>query len=72
MVGVKFFMVECVFVFGDNDWSNMEKYVIYNWGKMGSDVIQTMLGWVSVGNDANCGCMFQNGLVCLVDKGWNY
>ncbi|HIN85723.1 MAG TPA: hypothetical protein EYN06_04510 [Myxococcales bacterium] len=62
----------CKPVAGDNDWSNTEKYVTYNWGKSGSSLTQTSLGWVDSGNDANRGCKSQNGAACLANNGWSY
>ncbi len=72
VAGAKPSTEECVPVPGDNDWSNTEKFVTYNWGKSGSQVTQTTLGWVNAGNDANRGCMSQNGSACLAGHGWNY
>ncbi len=63
---------DCVAAPGDNDYSNTEKYVTYNWGKSGSGLEQTTLGWVNAGNYANRGCKSQNGASCLAKAGWGY
>jgi hypothetical protein len=52
----------------------MEKYVTYNWGKTGTSVIQTTLGYVGPpGYGQNRGCMSQWGGRCLESsKGYDY
>lgn len=62
----------CIAKPGDNDYSNTEKYVTYNWKKSGDDLTQTTLGWVNAGNLANRGCKSQNGAACLAKQGWGY
>ena len=62
----------CVAQSGDNDYSNTEHYVTYNWGKSGDGIEQTTLGWVSPSNIYNRGCKSQNGADCLSDSGWGY
>ena len=62
----------CVAAPGDNDYSNTEHYVTYNWGLSGSNIEQTTLGWVNPGNIHNRGCKSQNGADCLSDAGWGY
>jgi hypothetical protein len=54
---------------GANDPTNTERYVTYNEGRSGTDVIQTTLGFVSPTNYANRGCMSQNGSDCLSQQG---
>jgi hypothetical protein len=54
---------------GANDPTNTERYVTYNEGRSGADVIQTTLGFVSPTNYANRGCMSQNGSDCLSEQG---
>jgi len=49
-----------------------EKYVTYNWGKSGSSITQSTLGWVNPGNKYNRGCKSQNGANCLSKNGWKY
>ena len=49
--------------------TNTERYVTYNEGRSGTDVIQTTLGFVSPTNYANRGCMSQNGSDCLSEQG---
>lgn len=39
VVGAVFFINNCVVKNGDNDYLNIEKYVIYNWGKFGDGLI---------------------------------
>ncbi len=63
---------DCVAKPGDNDYSNTEKWVTYNWGKSGAGLTQTPLGWVNQGNKANRGCKSQNGAACLSNAGWKY
>jgi hypothetical protein len=57
---------------GDDDYSETEHYVTYNWGRRGSGADQTSLGWVDQGNHANRGCKSQNGAHCLSEAGWDY
>jgi hypothetical protein len=57
---------------GDVSASSTEKYVTYNWGKSGSSVTQSTLGWVSPTNSYNRGCKSQNGAHCLSQQGWKY
>lgn len=54
---------------GATDPTNTERYVTYNEGRSGADVIQTTLGFVSPTNYANRGCMSQNGSDCLSEQG---
>lgn len=56
MAGGKSSVSNCVVKVGDNDWFNMEKYVIYNWNKFGVGITQIMFGWVYSDNYANWGC----------------
>ena len=56
----------------DTGYVVQQKYVTYNYGKTGSDVTQSSLGWVSPTNNANRGCMSQNGAKCLSDAGKSY
>jgi hypothetical protein len=62
----------CVAKAGDNDYSNTEKYVTYNWGLSAGALHQTSLGWINAGNYANRGCKSQNGASCLAKAGWGY
>jgi len=62
----------CVARSSDTDHYNTERYVTYNWGKSGSGIEQTTLGWVNSGNHANRGCKSQNGASCLANKGWGF
>ncbi|MBX3251306.1 MAG: hypothetical protein KF901_29275 [Myxococcales bacterium] len=55
-----------------DDPTNTERYVTYNEGRSGDDLIQTTLGWVNPGNTANRGCMSQNGSHCLAGNGWSH
>jgi len=57
---------------GTADATNTERYVTYNEGRSGDQLIQTSLGFVDPGNHANRGCMSQNGSDCLSDEGWTY
>lgn len=57
---------------GPNDPTNTERYVTYNEGRSGADVIQTTLGFVSPTNYANRGCMSQNGSDCLSEQGRSF
>jgi hypothetical protein len=54
---------------GASDPTNTERYVTYNEGRSGADVMQTSLGFVSPTNHANRGCMSQNGSDCLSEQG---
>ncbi|KAB2896530.1 MAG: hypothetical protein F9K40_14315 [Kofleriaceae bacterium] len=54
---------------GANDPTGTERYVTYNEGRSGTDVIQTTLGLVNPSNHANRGCMSQNGSDCLSSQG---
>jgi len=63
---------DCVAAAGDRDPTGTEGWVTYNWGRSGSDVIQTRLGWVNAGNYANRGCQSQNGANCLSQRGRGY
>jgi len=54
---------------GANDPTNTERFVTYNQGRSGTDVIQTPLGLVNPTNHANRGCMSQNGSDCLSEQG---
>lgn len=62
----------CVATGSDNDYSNTEHYVTYNWNQSGANVEQTTLGWVNPGNLYNRGCKSQNGAHCLSNAGWGY
>jgi uncharacterized protein (TIGR03382 family) len=57
---------------GTDDPTSTEQWVTYNEGLSGDGLTQTMLGWVDPGNDANRGCMSQNGSHCLAGLGWRY
>ncbi len=57
---------------GATDPTNTERYVTYNQGRSGADVIQTTLGFVSPTNYANRGCMSQNGADCLSEQGLGF
>ncbi len=52
--------------------ASTQKYVTYNYGKTGTGVTQTTLGWVNAGNTANRGCLSQNGASCLSNAGKDY
>ncbi|MCS6797506.1 MAG: hypothetical protein NZ898_03065 [Myxococcota bacterium] len=56
---------------GTDDPTRTERFVTYNEGRRGDDVIQTSLGWVHPSNHANRGCMSQNGSHCLAQMGWD-
>ena len=59
----------------DYEYSNIERYVTYNHGRIGNYIHQTTLGYVSntpSGNPRNRGAMSQNGSDYLSDHGWNY
>lgn len=55
---------------GTDDPTNTERYVTYNEGRSGADLIQTTLGFVHPDNIYNRGCMSQNGTHCLAEAGW--
>ncbi len=55
---------------GTDDPTNTERYVTYNSGRSGADLIQTTLGFVHPDNIYNRGCMSQNGTHCLAEAGW--
>lgn len=57
---------------GTNDPTNTERFVTYNEGLSGTDVIQTPLGLVDPSNKANRGCSSQNGAHCLAMAGRDY
>ena len=57
---------------GSDDPTNTERFVTYNEGLAGDDLVQTTLGWVNPGNLANRGCASQNGAHCLAGQGWPY
>ncbi len=63
---------DCVATPQDRDPTNTERYVTYNQGRSGDDLIQTPLGWVNPGNLRNRGCKSQNGANCLSRQGWDY
>jgi hypothetical protein len=63
---------DCVAEPGDDDYSDTEHFVTYNWGNAGAALVQTDLGWISPTNDANRGCKSQNGAHCLAEAGWAY
>ena len=56
---------------GDPDWNGVQHYVTYNWGRKGSHVKQSSIGWMAPSFHANRGCMSQHGANCLADQGWN-
>lgn len=58
---------------GNDANASTEKYVTYNEGKTGGDVVQTTLGYVSYPIfGQNRGCMGQWGARCLEGKGYDY
>lgn len=63
---------DCVAAEGDPDLYNTERFVTYNWGLFGEDVIQSSLGYVHPDNAFNRGCKSQNGANCLSENGWGY
>jgi hypothetical protein len=63
---------DCVALPSDDDYSNTEQYVTYNYNLSGDDVNQTSLGWIDPGNVYNRGCKSQNGAHCLSENGWIY
>jgi hypothetical protein len=62
----------CEALAGDDDYSETEHFVTYNWGRRGAATEQTTLGWVDDGNHANRGCKSQNAAHCLSEAGWDY
>jgi hypothetical protein len=54
---------------GTNDPTKTESFVTYNDGKSGTGIVQTSLGSKSTRNNANRGCMSQNGANCLATEG---
>ena len=54
---------------GGDDPTGTEDWVTYNDGLSGDAVMQTALGLVDPTNDANRGCMSQNGSDCLAEAG---
>ena len=62
----------CIPLEGDPDLFNTERFVTYNWGLFGEDVIQSSLGYVHPDNPFNRGCKSQNGAHCLSENGWDY
>ena len=60
----------CIYKSGDSDPTKTQKHVTYNWGKSGSNVSGSNLGYLS--NPTNRGCMSQNGAACLSNAGWKY
>ena len=60
----------CIAEEGDQDLFNTERFVTYNWGFFGEDVVQTPLGYVHPDNPFNRGCHSQNGAHCLSENGW--
>jgi hypothetical protein len=64
--------LDCIPTAEDPDPTNTERYVTYNEGQSGDDLVQSPLGWVNSGNLANRGCHSQNGAHCLSENGWNY
>ncbi|MCA9540419.1 MAG: hypothetical protein KC620_16080, partial [Myxococcales bacterium] len=63
---------DCVPAAGDRDPTSTERWVTYNRGRSGDDVIQTPLGWVDPRNLRNRGCNSQNGANCLSRAGRDY
>jgi len=57
---------------GTQDATNTERFVTYNQGLSGDNIVQTTLGLVNPDNHANRGCKSQNGADCLSDNGWVY
>ncbi len=49
--------------------ASTERYVTYNYGKSGSGITQTSLGWINPGNYRNRGCLSQLGTRCLASMG---
>lgn len=65
-------MPDCIARANDNDPTNTERYVTYNQGRAGDDLIQTSLGFVDRRNLRNRGCKSQNGANCLSRAGRTY
>lgn len=63
---------DCVAEPGDPDPFETERYVTYNLGRSGDDVIQTPLGWIDPRNHRNRGCQSQNGARCLAEHDRGY
>jgi len=49
-----------------------ERFVTYNWGLSGGDILQSPLGLIHPENLRNRGCMSQWGSRCLADSDWMY
>jgi hypothetical protein len=62
----------CVAVASDPSTGNTERYVTYNEGRSGGDVVQTTLGSVNPSNYRNRGCMSQWGSRCLEEAGYGF
>ncbi|MCP4501445.1 MAG: hypothetical protein GY822_15910 [Deltaproteobacteria bacterium] len=62
----------CLAAATDDDYSSTEHFVTSNWGRAGSGLLQTTLGWVHEENWANRGCKSQNGAHCLAEAAWGY
>ena len=60
----------CYAASGDPDWSGVQHYVTYNWGRTGHSVKQSSIGWIDPGFHVNRGCMSQHGANCLAENGW--
>jgi hypothetical protein len=57
---------------GDRDPTSTERWVTYNEGRSGDEVVQTELGFVDPRNFANRGCKSQNGANCLSERGYTW
>ncbi len=57
---------------GTDDPTDTEQWVTNNDGRSAAEITQTMLGFVDPGNNANRGCMSQNGSDCLAEMGRDY
>jgi uncharacterized protein (TIGR03382 family) len=57
---------------GDRDPTSTERWVTYNEGRSGDEVVQTELGFVDQRNFANRGCKSQNGANCLSERGFTW
>jgi hypothetical protein len=62
----------CVADPNDPNAASTEQYVTYNEGKSGTEIEQTILGWVNPEFSRNRGCQSQNGARCLANLGWQY
>jgi hypothetical protein len=62
----------CIGTPNDSDQYNTERYVTYNEGLSGDDLIQSTIGWVDPANIYNRGCQSQNGASCLASTGMDY